>query len=147
MKLLEEMPELIGATSWINNELSKQDLVGENPTLIHFWSVSCYLCREAIPEINALRDEYKDNLNVLGVHIPRSVEDLNLDEIMQTVSLHELTQPIFVDSNLKLTDLFDNTYVPAYYVFDKDGKLRHYQAGGSGIPLLKKKITQILLET
>ncbi|MEH7470056.1 TlpA family protein disulfide reductase, partial [Priestia megaterium] len=47
MKLREQMPELTGATSWINDEVTKEDLVGDKATLIHFWSVSCHLCKEA----------------------------------------------------------------------------------------------------
>ena len=43
MKLREQMPELAGAVEWFNGELSKEELVGEKPTLIHFWSVSCHL--------------------------------------------------------------------------------------------------------
>lgn len=144
LKLREEMPELTGATTWINDERSKEDLVGNKPTLIHFWSVSCYLCKEAMPEINELRDDYEDELNVIAVHMPRSEDDLDLDVIKQMAIGHDITQPIFVDSELKLTDAFENKYVPAYYVFDKDGKLRHFQAGGSGMAMLKKRINRVL---
>lgn len=144
LKLREELPELTGATTWINDELTKEELVGEKPTLIHFWSVSCYLCKEAMPEINELRDEYEDELNVVAVHMPRSEDDLDLDVIKQMAIGHDITQPIFVDSELKLTDAFENKYVPAYYVFDKDGKLRHFQAGGSGMEMLKKRLNRVL---
>jgi thiol-disulfide isomerase/thioredoxin len=146
LNFLEELPELIGATTWINGEVTKQDLIGEKPSLVHFWSVSCYLCREAISEINVIRDECKDDLNVLAVHIPRSEDDLDLSEIEQMVNKLEMTHSNFVDSELKLTDTFANKYVPAYYIFDKKGKLFHYQAGGSGIQLLKKKINRIVGE-
>jgi thiol-disulfide isomerase/thioredoxin len=144
LKLREELPELTGATTWINDELTKEELVGDKPTLIHFWSVSCYLCKEAMPEINELRDEYEDELNVVAVHMPRSEDDLDLDVIKQMAIGHDITQPIFVDSELKLTDAFENKYVPAYYVFDKDGKLRHFQAGGSGMEMLKKRLNRVL---
>ena len=30
MKLREQMPELVGATTWLNGEVTKADLVGEN---------------------------------------------------------------------------------------------------------------------
>ena len=43
MKLRTPMPDLTGATTWLNGEVSTSDLVGEKPTLIHFWSVSCGL--------------------------------------------------------------------------------------------------------
>ncbi|MCA1319172.1 redoxin domain-containing protein [Bacillus tianshenii] len=143
MKLREQMPELSGATEWINEEVTKEDLIGK-PTLIHFWSVSCYLCKEAMPEINDLRDEYDDELNVVAVHMPRSEDDLDLGVIRSMAMGHDITQPIFVDSEHKLTDAFENKYVPAYYVFDAEANLRHFQAGGSGMNMLKKRINRVL---
>ncbi|OXS63423.1 thiol-disulfide isomerase/thioredoxin [Bacillus sp. V-88] len=146
MKLREPMAELSGATEWLNGEVTKQDLVGDKPTLIHFWSISCHLCKEAMPQVNEFRDRYSDKLNVMAVHMPRSEEDLNLDEIKKVASEHDITQPIFVDSEHKLTDAFENQYVPAYYVFDKDGNLRHFQAGGSGMKMLEKRVNRVLDE-
>ncbi|QOR68388.1 TlpA family protein disulfide reductase [Cytobacillus suaedae] len=146
MKLREPMPELDGASEWLNGEVSKADLVGERPTLIHFWSISCGLCKEAMPDINNFRDEYKDKLNVIAVHMPRSEKDLDLEEIKAVAAQHDISQPIYVDSNHKLTDAFENQYVPAYYVFDAEGKLRHFQAGGSGMKMLTKRVNRVLEE-
>ncbi|TDL80112.1 TlpA disulfide reductase family protein [Peribacillus frigoritolerans] len=147
MKLREQMPELNGAAEWLNGQQTKEDLIGEKPTLIHFWSVSCHLCKEAMPQVNEFRDQYKDKLNVVAVHMPRSEDDLNLEDIKKTAAEHDITQPIFVDSEHKLTDAFDNQYVPAYYVFDKTGALRHFQAGGSGMKMLEKRVNRVLAET
>ncbi|ARF15180.1 TlpA family protein disulfide reductase [Sporosarcina sp. P12(2017)] len=146
MKLREQMPELQGATTWLNGETSKSELVGEKPTLIHFWSVSCHMCKEAMPDVNNFRDQYKDELNVVAVHMPRSEDDVDLEQIKNVAAEHDITQPIFVDSELKLNDAFENQYVPAYYVFDKDGQLRHFQAGGSGMKMLEKRVNRVLDE-
>ncbi|WP_301108156.1 TlpA disulfide reductase family protein [Sporosarcina sp.] len=146
MKLRTPMPELEGATAWLNGETSKSELVGEKPTLIHFWSISCHLCKEAMPDVNNFRDKYKDELNVVAVHMPRSEDDLDLDQIKKVAAEHDITQNIFVDSELKLNDAFENQYVPAYYVFDKDGQLRHFQAGGSGMKMLEKRVNRVLDE-
>ncbi|MFD1735631.1 TlpA disulfide reductase family protein [Bacillus salitolerans] len=146
MKLREQMPPLEGATAWINGEVTKEQLIGEKPTLIHFWSVSCYLCKEAMPDINLFRDNYRDRLNVIAVHMPRSEEDLDIEKIKDVANEHDITQPIFVDSEHKLTDAFQNEYVPAYYVFDRDGNLRHFQAGGSGMKMLTKRVDRVLNE-
>jgi thiol-disulfide isomerase/thioredoxin len=143
MKLREEMPELTGATAWINGEVTKQELLGK-PTIIHFWSVSCGLCKEAMPELNEFRDEYEDELNIVAVHMPRSEKDLDLSVIEAMALGHDITQPIFVDNEHKLTDAFENKYVPAYYVFDAEGKLRHFQAGGGGMKMLRKRVNRIL---
>ncbi len=146
MKLRQQMPELEGATAWLNGETSKVELVGEKPTLIHFWSVSCHMCKEAMPDVNSFRDKYKDELNVVAVHMPRSEDDVDLENIKAVAAEHDITQSIFVDSELKLNDAFENQYVPAYYVFDKDGQLRHFQAGGSGMKMLEKRVNRVLDE-
>lgn len=146
MKLRSPMPNLTGATTWLNGEVSRNQLIGRKPTLIHFWSVSCGLCKEAMPEVNAFRDQYKNELNVIAVHMPRSEKDMDLDEIKKVALQHDITQPIYIDNEMKLTDAFDNQYVPAYYVFDKDGQLRHFQAGGSGMKMLEKRVNRVLDE-
>lgn len=144
MKLREQMPELTGATQWLNGEVTKDQLVGDKPTLIHFWSVSCGLCKDAMPDVNEFRDEYEDELNVIAVHMPRSEKDLDMTVIQSTAQGHDITQPIFVDSEHKLTDTFENKYVPAYYVFDEQGQLRHFQAGGGGMKMLRKRVNRVL---
>ena len=80
-----------------------------------------------MPQVNQFRDEYKDQLNVIAVHMPRSEDDLDLEKSKEVANEHEITQPIFVDSDHKLTEAFENEYVPAYYVFDKTGALRHFK--------------------
>jgi thiol-disulfide isomerase/thioredoxin len=144
MRLRAEMPEFDGATTWLNGEVKKSDLIGEKPTLVHFWSVSCGLCKEAMPNVNEFRDNYKDELNVVAVHMPRSEKDLDIDQIKQVAEEHDIVQPIFVDNEHKLTDAYENQYVPAYYVFDKDGQLRHFQAGGDGMKMLTKRVNRVL---
>jgi thiol-disulfide isomerase/thioredoxin len=144
LKLRSQMPELDGATTWLNGELTKSDVVGTKPTLIHFWSISCGLCKEAMPNVNEFREQYKDQLNVIAVHMPRSEKDLELEEIKKVAIEHEISQPIFVDNEHKLTDAFENEYVPAYYVFDEEGQLRHFQAGGGGMKMLTKRVNRVL---
>jgi thiol-disulfide isomerase/thioredoxin len=144
MKLHAEMPELKGEAAWLNGEVTRDELVGEKPTLIHFWSMSCHLCKEAMPKVNEFRDEYKDKLNVIAVHMPRSPKELDVDDVKKVAEEHGITQPIFVDNDHKLTDAFENEYVPAYYVFDSEGKLRHFQAGGGGMKMLTKRVNRVL---
>lgn len=145
MRLREQMPELAGATAWLNsNPIKKEDLLGYKPTLIHYWSVSCRLCKEAMPNVNALRDEYINDLNVIAVHMPRSEKDLDLDRIKEVARRHDISQAIFVDNEHKLTNSFANHYVPAYYVFDTVGQLRHYQAGDGGMKMLRNRMNRVL---
>jgi thiol-disulfide isomerase/thioredoxin len=147
MKLRKPMPELPDAKEWLNGEVTREDLVGEIPTLIHFWSISCHLCKKAMPQVNELRDKYKGKLNVMAIHMPRSEEDRNLEEIKQVAVEHDMTQPIYVDDDdHTLTNRFENQYVPSYYLFDRAGKLRHFQIGGSGMNMLEQRVNRLFNE-
>lgn len=144
MRLREELPDFPGITEWINGQVTKADLAGK-PVLVHFWSVSCYMCKESLPQINEWREKYAANgLKVVGVHMPRSEADTNLETIKQTIAQYELTHPVAVDNEMKTTDAFQNEYVPAYYLFDETLQLRHFQAGEKGLSMVKKRLNRIL---
>ena len=144
MKLRSLMPELEGESAWINHKVVKKELIGEKPTLIHFWSVSCQLCKDIMPQVNLLRDKYSTRLNVVAVHMPRSEADTNIEKVQRAAQKYQITQPIYVDNWLKLSDLFRTQYVPSYYLFDASGVLRHFQSGGSGMNMLEKRIITII---
>lgn len=144
MKLRSQMPDIKGETGWLNGKVNRDDLIGVKPTIIHFWSVSCHDCKESLYDFGIFRDKYSSRVNFLAVHMPRSNEDLDIDIIKKIARKYKITQPIFIDSKMKLTDTFDNQYVPSYYLFDENGILRHYQAGGSGMKMLEKRLLKLL---
>jgi len=146
MRLRSPMPTLDGATAWLNGEVRRDDIIGEKPTLIHFWSVSCYLCKEEMKDVNYLLHRYKDNLNIISVHMPRSREDTNLEVVQNIARKFNMKQPIYIDNNLKLTKLFENEYVPGYYLFDHYGLLRHFQSGGGGLRMLETRLNRLISE-
>ncbi|MFD1849205.1 TlpA family protein disulfide reductase [Oceanobacillus bengalensis] len=144
MKLREQMPDLQTYTDILNaSRVSRNDLIGERPTIIHFWSISCVDCKKRLPYLVALRDEFKGLLNVIAVHMPRSKEDMDLLTIKQAALKYNLTETILIDDDHTLTNQFKTRFVPAYYLFDKSGELRHYQSSGS-IKMLKKRIVRLL---
>lgn len=144
MRLRDDMPRLNGATDWLNCEaVQREELIGE-PTLIHFWSISCNECKIALPHISQLRDEYYGRLNVIAVHMPRSTEDLYLEDVEKVARAYDISEPIYIDNDHILTDKFTVRYVPAYFVFDADGKLRYLQSGDSSIKMLLKRIERLI---
>lgn len=148
MRLRDSMPELEGAEKWFNSRaIKKQEVIGSKPALIHFWSVSCGMCKNAMSKLNECRDAYKGELNVIAVHMPRSKKDYDLDEVERVARNYNISQPIFVDNALTLTNAYKNRFVPAYYIFDLDGKLRHYQSGGGGMKMLRKRVERLLGKT
>lgn len=144
MRLREELPDFPGITEWVNGQATKADLVGKT-ILVHFWSISCHMCKESLPQIKEWGVKYAANgLRVIGIHIPRSEADTNIDKIKETIAQYELVHPIAIDNELVTTDAFENEYVPAYYLFDESLQLRHFQAGEKGLNLVKKRLHRIL---
>ncbi len=145
MRLRSELPAFEGVTEWINGEVSKEDVQGK-PVLIHFWAVSCHMCKEGLPLINEWRSKYEQeyDLQVIGVHMPRSEKDTDITVVKDVIKQYNLEHPVMVDNKHVVTDVFQNEYVPAYYLFDGEQKLRHFQAGEKGLALVEKRLHKVL---
>jgi thiol-disulfide isomerase/thioredoxin len=142
MRLRTEMPALSGITEWVNGEASKNDLA-DKPVLVHFWSVSCGMCKESLPEINKMRESYPE-LQIIGVHMPRSEKDTDIDAVKATISKYELKHQQGIDNEHQVVNAFENEYVPAFYLFDREGVLRHRSAGEKALSMLKKPLERVL---
>jgi thiol-disulfide isomerase/thioredoxin len=145
MRLRSELPPFDGVTEWINGEVNRSELK-ETPVLVHFWAISCHMCKESLPQINEWRDKYgpEFNLKIVGVHMPRSEKDTDIEAVKEAVKQYDLKHPIAVDNRHAVTDAFQNEYVPAYYLFDGQSQLRHFQAGERGLQMVEQRIHKIL---
>jgi thiol-disulfide isomerase/thioredoxin len=144
MKIGTNLPELEGATEWLNGTLSKTELIGA-PTLVHFWSVSCGICSEQMPQVRGWHTNLaSQGLKVVGIHMPRSESDTDLQKVREAVADYKLEHPIAVDNGYTIVDAFENKYVPAFYLFDAEGHLRQYVAGENGAAMLERAITRTL---
>ncbi|WP_332238454.1 TlpA family protein disulfide reductase [Sporolactobacillus sp. KGMB 08714] len=133
------LPELDTATHWINQKAVRNDLLGK-PSLIHFWSIGCHYCKQSMPLLNTIRDRYVGLLHVVAVHMPLSEEELNVAEVAETCTLYRISHPVLIDNTHRLADSFDNRYVPAYYLFDKEGRLLKARFGEFGALRMSRTI-------
>jgi thiol-disulfide isomerase/thioredoxin len=148
MRIGTLLPSLEGATQWINGSLEQAtSLIQGQPALIHFWAVSCGICKDNLPRISEWRDKYKnDGLRVVAVHMPRYPQDQDLASVKETIEKFGIIEDCAVDNLQKLRDAFlnDQGFVPAYYLFDKEGKLRSFAAGERGLDMLFSALTRVL---
>lgn len=151
MRIGTPMPSLEGATEWITGDAATAtESVKGQPTLVHFWSVSCHICKDNMPQVAAWRDGKRDQgLRVIGIHMPRYEADTDVQAARDAVATYNMTEPIAVDNEHKLKDAFLNEqgYVPAYYLFDAEGKLKSFAAGEKGLTFLKSALDRMLPET
>lgn len=144
LRLRTPIPEIAGATEWVNGEVTNDDLKGK-PVLVHFWSVSCGLCKESMPEVLKIRDENQDKgLQVIGIHMPRSEKDTAIGPVKETIENYHMTHPQAIDNQHRIVDAFENEFVPAFYLFDEEGQLRHRSAGEKALKMMEKPLARVL---
>ncbi|PWK05106.1 redoxin domain-containing protein [Tumebacillus permanentifrigoris] len=144
MRLGTERPEIVGATEWFAQDQLPADLTGKT-VLVHFWAVSCHICHETMPELIKYRDQYKEQgLELIGVHQPRYEADSDLERIKADIEKYGISHPLAVDNEQKIAEAYQNEYVPAFYLFNAEGKLFFRTAGDKGFEKLQPKIEQAL---
>ena len=97
------------------------DYVGKGKvTLVDFWASWCPPCRAEIPKLQALKEQYGDKFDVLGVAVWDNPDDTRkaIEELSITwpviVGTHKLTEP---------TDLYGIKGIPHIIVFGPDGTI------------------------
>lgn len=145
MRLKTPMPSLDGVTEWFNDEGFKPEDLAGHPVLIHFWAVSCHICHEVMDEVVSYVHAYKDHgLKVVGIHMPKQESDLDVGKVKKDIEQYSIVQPVAVDNTHAMTDAFENQFVPAFFLFDKEGKLVYRAAGDKGFKNVKPKIEELL---
>jgi thiol-disulfide isomerase/thioredoxin len=147
MRIGDAMPPLDGATTWFNG--SQEDTLEHikgKPVLVHFWAVSCGICKDKMPQLQGLIEKYKPlGLHTIAVHMPRYEADTDLDTVNQAMTANGIEDVTAIDSLHKLKDAFQNEqgWVPVYYLFDAEGKLKTRAAGEFGISVLQTALDKM----
>jgi thiol-disulfide isomerase/thioredoxin len=141
------LPSLAGATAWINGEPAEAELAGK-PLFVHFWSTSCHTCHDVASMVAEWRERYRPlGLQFVAIHQPRGPAELDIDKVtLDATGPMGLTQPCAIDNDHTLVDRFANEFVPAYYLFDRNHTLRHFQAGDKGYDRIVAAIDRVLAE-
>lgn len=140
------LPDLSGAARWINGD-GPGDLHGR-PVLVHFWSLSCYICHDVAEQVAGWREKFTPKgLAVISIHQPRGPEELDFDKVIADAhGQMRITQPMAIDNDHTIVDRFSNQFVPGYYIFDRNHQLRHFQAGDKGYDKIEAAIERVVNE-
>jgi thiol-disulfide isomerase/thioredoxin len=148
MRIGTQMPSLDGATEWFGaTQAHAESESAGRPTLVHFWSVSCGICKENMPRVGEWRDgKAAQGLRIIAVHMPRYEADTDTEAVRDAIIKYGITEPCAIDNQHRLRDAFQNDkgYVPAYYLFDAEGKLRGFAAGEHGINMIAPALERLL---
>ncbi|MGD0472248.1 MAG: TlpA family protein disulfide reductase [Candidatus Velthaea sp.] len=148
LRMRTPLPALEGVPTWVNGGLPPAAELAGHPVLVHFWSISCYICHDVVDKVNGWRDKYGPmGLKVISVHQPRGPEELDVENVTaDALGAMGLTQPLAIDNEHTIVGRFSNQFVPAYYVFNRNHELRHFQAGDKGYDRIENALERVLTE-
>lgn len=141
------LPDLAGATTWLNSPpLSAQALRGK-VVLIDFWTFACINCQRALPHVRAWAEKYKDEgLVVVGVHAPEFAFERKVANVERAARDLGLTFPIAIDNDFAIWKSFSNQYWPSHYFVDAQGRIRFHHFGEGEYERSEQVIRQLLDE-
>jgi hypothetical protein len=97
--------------------------------------------------VRAWDQRYREHgLTVIGVQTPEFPFEHNIYNVRRAVMDMRLEYPVAVDNGYAIWHEFDNHYWPATYIFDAQGRLRHYHFGEGGYEASEAVIRQLLAE-
>ena len=84
--------------------------------IVNFWATWCAPCRAEIPDLVALQDKYRDQLQVIGI----SQDETGPDVVRQFAAEHRMNYPT-VMSTPELEKIFSGIYaLPTSFIIDRE---------------------------
>lgn len=101
-----------------------QEQVG-NVVLINFWASWCGPCREELPLLEKLQQDYADlGFTILAVNVDK--DPAKADVLLNDI---EVSFPVLLDSDAVVSKLYQVSAMPTTVIVDRDGKQRLLHKG------------------
>jgi thiol-disulfide isomerase/thioredoxin len=141
------MPDLDGATGWLNSApLSRTSLHGK-VVLVNFWTYTCINSIRPLPYLRNWAAEYHDaGFVLIGVHTPEfsfEHEPVNVQNALRNLNV---TFPVAIDSDYRIWQSFHNQAWPAQYLVDAKGRIRYHHFGEGDYGEMERVIQELLKE-
>jgi thiol-disulfide isomerase/thioredoxin len=118
------------AAEWINSPpLTLESLRGK-VVLLDFWTFACWNCYRSFPWLNDVEARLHDRgLRVIGVHTPEFDRERVRDSVEKKIAEYGLKHPVMMDNDFSYWNAMNNRYWPAFYLIDRQGRVRAHYAG------------------
>jgi len=141
------LPELTGATMWLNSPALTTEGLRGKVVVIDFWTYSCINCLRALPYTRAWYERYKDaGLVIIGVHTPEFAFEKLEGNVRRAIKDFNVSYPVAMDNDYAIWRAFKNRYWPAHYFVDAKGQIRGHHFGEGNYDKSEQLIRTLLKE-
>jgi thiol-disulfide isomerase/thioredoxin len=141
------LPPFDGATGWLNSPPLGPAELGGKVVLVDFWTYTCINWLRTLGYVRAWAEKYAEHgLVTVGVHTPEFTFERDVDNVRWAAADMKVEYPIALDSDYAVWDAFANSYWPAVYIADAQGRIRHHQYGEGGYEECERIIQALLRE-
>lgn len=125
-------PNASGPTSWELRNVAtsaRKDFASLDGKVVflNIWATWCPPCREEMPSIQRLYEQFRDDPNVEFVLV--SIEDTS-EQVLEFMEKHEYTIPTYTSIS-KIPSRFKTRGIPATFLLAKDGTTAVFEEGAN----------------
>lgn len=130
------------------NTVKSEDFYKEKPlTLVNVWGTFCGPCKEEMPDLGKLYEDYKDKVNFLGVVVDTNVSmDTNVEEAQQIIKDSGVNYKNIMPNPTTEDTLVNITAMPTTFFVNSDGKVLGGFVGKADKDSLAATIDKLLEE-
>ncbi|MBJ9989110.1 MULTISPECIES: TlpA disulfide reductase family protein [unclassified Paenibacillus] len=115
--------------------------VQDKAILVNFWASWCDPCQQEAPELHALAEKYKDDLNIYGINVTKYDNKKNAKSFVEK---YDVNFPVMLDLKGTIYDQYKGAVFPTNVLIDKNGVVQDVILGILPSKDLEKKIKHLI---
>ena len=123
----------------LNTASNTEDFIDDDVTIINLWALWCAPCREELPRLQTVSEQYSKELSVVGVNIGD-----DFGKTIEYISEAGLTFPMYWDETGELLTALKIPSVPATLAVNADGEITWFHLGALSQQELDTKIASLV---
>lgn len=148
--VLAQHGDLVNLQGWLQSDATTLAEAQGKVTIVHFWTFGCFNCKNTIPHLRALYEEYNDDgLEIVGVHAPEFDYERDVSNIEEALGDQNIPWQIALDpdrENFREWQSGGRRFWPRTYVLDNEGNIRFDHIGEGDYEELGQTVASLLAD-
>lgn len=124
------------------NTVQLSDFLGQKPVFLNFWASTCPPCKQEMPDIQALYEQYGDQIQFVLVNVGAAMNDTR-EKAESYLSEEKFTFPVYYDIDYQAITAYGINSFPFSFFIDAQGNVVTYGKGMLSASLLQKGLNLI----